>query len=66
MYTLMVCNVPMLRSSPSLGEVLHENLSNLQFDPQLLGSWLVMNIIYGVTRGGSPCALVPPCLAPKV
>ena len=52
--TLMACDVPLLRSSPSLGEVLHENQSNLCFDPQLLGSWVVINIISGVAGKGSP------------
>ena len=46
----MVCNVPLLRSSPYLGEVLHENQSNLHFEPQLLGSWAVMNSINGIAR----------------
>jgi len=27
------------------------------FDPQLLGFWVVMNIINGIARGGSPCVL---------
>jgi len=49
--TLMVCDVPLLRSSPSLGEVLHENQFNLHFDPRLLYSWVVMNIINGIARG---------------
>ena len=61
----MTCNVPTLRSSPSLGEVLHENLSNLQFDPQLLGSWVVMNIIYGVAREGLPMCTCPTKSGPK-
>ena len=56
----MVCDVPLLRSSPSLGEVLHENQSNLHFDPQLLGSWVVMNIISGITRGVGPCKCTCP------
>jgi len=34
--TLMVCDVPLLKSSPSLGEVLHESQSNLHFDTRLL------------------------------
>ena len=38
----------LFRSDPSLGEVLHENWFNLYFDPQLLGSWVVMNIINGI------------------
>jgi len=36
------------------------NQSNLHFDPQLLGFWLVMNIINSIDRGGSPCVLPPP------
>ena len=44
----MVCNVPLLRSSPSLEEGLHENQSNLHFHPKLFCSWVVMNIITGI------------------
>jgi len=40
-----VRDVPLLRSSPSLWEVLHEEGCNLHFDPQLHGSWVIMNII---------------------
>ena len=58
--TLMVYDVPLIRSSPCLGEVLHENQSNLKFDPQMLGSWVVMNIINGIHRVGSPCTVVSP------
>jgi len=36
----MHTDMPLFRSSPSLWEVLQENQSNLQFDPQLLGSWM--------------------------
>ena len=61
--TWIVCDVPLLRSSPSGGEVLHENQSNVHFDPRLLCSWVVMNIINGVARGSSPCALALPSLA---
>ena len=61
----MVCDGSLLRSSPSLGEVLHGNQSNIHFDPQLLGSWVVMNIINGIAREDSPGALVPPSLAPR-
>ena len=61
----IVCDVPPFRSGASLGEVLHENLSNLDFDPQYLGFWVVMNIINSISRGGSPCVLVPPSLAPE-
>jgi len=61
----MVCDLPLLRSSPSLGEVLHVNWCNLHFDLQLLGSWVVMNIINGIARMGSPCVLVPLSLAPE-
>jgi len=43
--TLMVCDVPMLRSSPSLGEVLHENQSNLHFDPNCLTLQWLVNLI---------------------
>jgi len=43
--TLMVCDVPLLRSNPSWGEVLHENQSIVQFDPWLLCSWMFMNIM---------------------
>ena len=57
----IVCDVPLLRSSPCLREVLHENESNLQ----LLSSLVVMSIINGIARGGSPCALVLPSLAPE-
>ena len=60
--TLMVCDMPLLSSSPSLGEVLHENQSNLHSDPQLLGSRVVMNIINDIARGGSPYTLIPPSL----
>ena len=42
---------------------LHNSQSDLQFDPQLLGFWVAMNIINGIARGGSSCALVPPSLA---
>jgi len=48
-----------------LGEVLPENQSNLYFDPQLLGSWVVMNIINGIARGGSPCATCPTKSGPE-
>ena len=52
----MVFDVLLLkRSSPSLGEVLHENQFNLHFDPRLLCSWVVMNIINGIAGGGSTC-----------
>jgi len=47
---------PLLRSRPCFREVLPENHSNLHLDRQLL---VVMNIINGIARGGSPCALVP-------
>jgi len=57
------CDVPLLRSSPSLGKVLQENQSKLYFDPQLLGSWEVMIIINGIARGDY--ILVPPSLAPE-
>jgi len=60
--TLMACDMPLLSSSPSLGEVLHENQSNLHFDPQLLCSWVVMNIINDIARGGSSYTLIPPSL----
>ena len=53
------------QSQSSLVEVLHENQSNLYFDPRLLGCWVVMNIINGIAREGSLCALVPPSLAPE-
>ena len=58
-------DVPLFRSIPSVREVLHENQFNLHFDPQLLGSQVVMNIINGIAREGFPCALVPPSLAPE-
>ena len=61
----MVCDVPLLRSSPSLGKVLQENQSKLYIDPQLLGSWEVMFLINGIARADSPCVLVPPSLAPE-
>jgi len=54
---LYVCDVPPFR--PSLVEVSCENQSNLHFDPQLLGCWVVMNIINGIAKGGSPCVLPP-------
>ena len=54
--TLVMCDVPLLRSSPSLGEFLHENQFNIHFDLQLLGSLVVMNIINSIARGGSPGA----------
>ena len=61
-----IYKVPLLRSSPNLGKVLHENQSNLHFDPQLHGSWVDMNIINGIARGWySICELVPPSLAPE-
>ena len=62
---LMVCDFPLLRSIPSWGEVLHENQSSVHFDPRLLSPWVLMNIINGIARGGSPCALVPPSLLPE-
>jgi len=46
-------------------DFLHQNQSNVHIDPQLLCSWVVMNTINGVARGGSPCALVLPSLAPE-
>ena len=46
-----------------LVEVLHENWSNLHFDSQLFGFWVVMNIINGIAKEGSPCVLLPPSLA---
>jgi len=61
----MVCDLPLLISSPRLGEVLHVNWCNLHFDLQLLGSWVVMNIINSIARMDSPCVLVPPSLAPE-
>ena len=54
---LVVCDVPPFRSS--LVEVSCENQSNLHFDPQLLGCWVVMNIINGIAKGGSPYVLPP-------
>ena len=43
--------------------------SNIHLPQLLLGSWVVMNIVNGIasmcTRGGSPCALIPPSLAPE-
>ena len=33
-------------------------------DTQMLGFWVVMNIINGIARGGSPCELPPPSLDP--
>ena len=33
--------------------------------PQLLCSWVVMNIINGIASEGSPCVLVPPSLDPE-
>ena len=50
----MVCDVPLLRSGPSLGEVLHENQYNPHFDPQLLGSCVLIN---SIARRGFPYAL---------
>ena len=49
----MVCDVPLLRSSPSLGKVLHEKHSNIHSNPQLLGSQVVMNIIMVLPEGAS-------------
>jgi len=43
--TLILSDVPLLRSIPSLGQVLHENQSNFHFDPQLLGSWNIMTFL---------------------
>ena len=63
--TLMVCDVPLLRSCPSLGEVQHENQSSIHFGPQLLGSWAVKYIINCDVRGGFLCELVPPSLVPE-
>ena len=54
---LMVCDVPLLTSSPSL------RIS--QISTLIPISRVVMNIINGIARGGSPCALVPPSLAPE-
>lgn len=45
----MVCDVP--------GEILHENQYNPHFDPQLLGSCVLMNIINSIARRGFPCVL---------
>ena len=59
----MVCDVPLLRSSPSWREVLHKNQFIVHFDPQLLCYWVVMNIINGIASRAPPCALVPPSLA---
>jgi len=57
--TLVVCDLPLcstkFRGGPARGS---------HFDPQLLGSWDVMNIINGIARGDLPYALVPPSLAP--
>ena len=61
----MVCDVPLFRSSSSLVEVLHEKQSNIHFDSQLPDFWVVMNIINGIAREGSACALVSPSLAPE-
>ena len=47
-------------SSPSLGRSLQ---ADIHFDLQLLGLWVVMIIINGIARGGSPCVLAPPSLA---
>ena len=44
----MVCDVSLLRSR---GEVLHENQSNLHFEPELLSSCVVMNIIKVLPEG---------------
>jgi len=63
--TLMACDVPLLRSCPSLEEVQHENQSNIHFGPQLLGSWVVKYIVNCNARGGFLCALVPPRLVPE-
>jgi len=35
---------------------------NVHFDPRLLCSWEIIN---GIAREGSPCASVPPSLAPE-
>jgi len=32
---------------------------------QLLGFWMVMNIINDITRGGCPCVVAPPSLDPE-
>ena len=37
-------------------DVLHENQLNLHFDLQLLGFWVVVNIINSIARGDSICA----------
>ena len=34
-------------------------------DPQLLSFWVIMNIVNGISEGGSPCVLAPPSLAPE-
>ena len=57
MHTPMVCDVPLLTSSPSL------RIS--QISTLIPISRVVMNIINGIARGGSPCVLVPPSLAPE-
>jgi len=57
--TLIVCDVPTFRFRTSLEEVLHETQSDLQFEHELFGFWVVMNIIKGIARGGSPCMRTP-------
>jgi len=58
-------DVPLLTSTPSLGEVPQVNQSKLHFDSQLLGSWRSRISLNGVARGDSPYALVPSSLAPE-
>ena len=58
---LMVYDVPAVRSSPTLGRSWAKNPADLH----LLGLWVVLNIINGIARGGSPCVRAPPSLAPE-
>ena len=62
---VMVYDVPAVRSSPSLGRSWAKIQLIPTFDLQLLGLRVVMNIINGIARGGSPYVPAPPSLAPE-
>jgi len=46
-----MCATANIQSKSILGKVLHENQSNIHFDPQLFDFWVVMNTINGIARG---------------
>jgi len=56
---------PTIQIWSKFGEVLHESGLTSTLDPQLLGFWVVMNMINsGIAAGGSPGLLAPPSLGP--